>query len=69
MHTYIVDESNQKKAIVLSLEEFEQLQKTLSEYKLRLEELEDELDLKIAKEIVQKDVEKTSFDLNNYIHD
>ncbi len=67
MNTYIVDESNQKKAVVVPFEEYEQLQQTLQEYKNRLEELEDELDLTLAKEAIKTDAERIPFEIKNYV--
>lgn len=67
MNTYIVDESNQKKSVVVPFEEYEQLQQTLQEYKNRLEELEDELDLKLAKETIKTDAERIPFEIKNYV--
>ena len=64
MNTYIVDESNQKKSVVVPFEEYEQLQQTLHEYKNRLEELEDELDLKLAKETIKTGTEKIPFEID-----
>ncbi len=67
MNTYIVDESNQKKSVVVPFEEYEQLQQTLHEYKNRLEELEDELDLKLAKETIKTGTEKIPFEIKDYV--
>lgn len=67
MHTYIVDESNTKKAVVIPIDEYEQLTKALNEYKKRLDELEDELDIKLATDAIKNKNERIPFDITNYV--
>jgi PHD/YefM family antitoxin component YafN of YafNO toxin-antitoxin module len=67
MYKYILDEKNNKEAVILSIKEFEKIQKELKENKKRIEMLEDELDIKLSKKVLRSKEKPIAFDLKNYV--
>lgn len=67
MYKYILDEKNNKEAVILSIKEFEKIQKELKENKERIEKLEDELDIKLANKVLRSKEKAIPFDLKNYV--
>ncbi len=66
MYSYLVDKENNKRAVLLPIDEYKMLVKELKRYKKRTEVLEDELDIKLAKKAV-KERERIEFILKNYV--
>ena len=61
MYKYILDEKNKKESVILSIKEFENIQKELRENRERIEILEDELDIKLADRVLKSKRENNSF--------
>ena len=66
MHKYILDEKNNKEAVILSIKEFENIQKELKDNRERIEMLEDELDIKLSDKVLKSKEKTIPFDLKNY---
>ncbi len=64
---YVIDEKNKKKAVLLSLEEFSNLDKQIEYFKKIIEELQDELDTLEADKIRTDSKETVKFQINNYV--
>jgi len=67
MYKYILDEKEKKTAVILSIKEFENIQKELKENREKIETLEDKLDIKLAKKVLKSKGKKIPFDLRNYV--
>ena len=67
MYKYILDEKEKKTAVILSIKEFENIQKELKENREKIETLEDKLDIKLAKKALKSEGKKIPFDLRNYV--
>jgi hypothetical protein len=67
MYKYILDEKENKTAVILSIKEFENIKKELKESRERIDILEDKLDIKLATKILKSKEKKIPFDLNNYV--
>ncbi len=67
MYKYILDEKNKKESVILSIKEFENIQKELRENRERIEILEDELDIKLADRVLKSKEKTIPFDLKNYV--
>ena len=57
---YIVDAQNKRKAVLIQIEDYEKILN-------KIEELEDELDIKQAVEIIESKEPRLQFDVNNYV--
>lgn len=67
MYKYILDEKENKTAVILSIKEFENIQNELRENRERIEELEDELDIKLANKVLKSKEKSIPFDIKNYV--
>jgi hypothetical protein len=67
MYKYILDEKAKRTAVILSIKEFENIQKELKKNKERIEILEDRLDIKLANKMLKSEDTPISFDLKNYV--
>ena len=67
MYKYILDEKEKKTAVILSIKEFENIQKELKENREKIETLEDKLDIKLTKKVLKSKGKKIPFDLRNYV--
>lgn len=67
MYKYILDEKNKKESVIMSIKEFENIQKELRENRERIEILEDELDIKLADRVLKSKEKTIPFDLKNYV--
>jgi tetrahydromethanopterin S-methyltransferase subunit G len=67
MYKFILDEKEKKTAVILSVKEFENIKKELKKSRERIELLEDELDIKLAKKTLRSKGKRIPFDLKNYV--
>ncbi len=67
MYKYILDEKENKTAVILSIQEFENIQKELRENREKIEKLEDELDIKIASKVLKSKEKSIPFNIKNYV--
>ncbi|HED37772.1 MAG TPA: hypothetical protein ENI76_05950 [Ignavibacteria bacterium] len=66
MYKYILDEKENKTAVILSIKEFENIQKELKETREKIDTLEDKLDIKLANKALKSKEKRIPFDLRNY---
>ncbi|MBI1939198.1 MAG: hypothetical protein HYS25_13900 [Ignavibacteriales bacterium] len=66
MISYLINKKNKKEAVVLPIDHYNKLLKELYRIKKRNEELEDELDIKLARKAL-KEKERIDFILKNYV--
>lgn len=66
MYSYLVDKENKKKAVLVPVQDYNKMLRTLKTYKKRIEELEDELDIKLANKAL-KENGRFDFDSKNYV--
>ena len=67
MYKYILDERENKTAVILSLKEFENIQKELKKSKKIIEILKDKLDIKLANKVLKSKEKPIPFELKNYV--
>ena len=67
MYKYILDEKENKTAVILSIKEFENIQKELKETREKIDTLEDKLDIKLANKELKSKEKRIPFDLRNYV--
>ena len=67
MYKYILDENQKKTAVILSIKEFEDIQKKLIENKEKIEALENALDIKLADDIMKSKEEIIPFKASDYV--
>jgi len=67
MFKYILDDKDNKTAVIISMKEFEKIQNELKSNRDKIERLEDKLDIKLAKKALKSKDKRISFDLKNYV--
>jgi len=67
MYKIILDENKRKSAVIISIKEYEAIQKELKEYKKQIEIFEEKLDIKFAEKAIKAKGKKIPFDLKNYV--
>ncbi|HPO55919.1 MAG: hypothetical protein GX452_07320 [Ignavibacteriales bacterium] len=67
MYKFIINEKEEKTAVVISIADFQKLQKELKANRERIEILEDKLDIKLAKKALESKSGKIPFNLKNYV--
>jgi PHD/YefM family antitoxin component YafN of YafNO toxin-antitoxin module len=67
MYKFIVDENKRKSAVIISIEEYEAIQKELKEYRKKIEIFEEKLDIKLAEKAIKAKGKKIPFNLSNYV--
>lgn len=66
---FLIDKNKKKKAVQLTVEEYEAIQKELIYYRNTIEELQDELDSIEAQKIKSSSEGTEKFNLNEYVSD
>ena len=64
---YVINESGQKIFAVIPIEKYNELIEKLTKEEKRIGELEDELDIKLAREAINSGEERIDFDIKNYV--
>ncbi|MBM3701272.1 MAG: hypothetical protein FJW68_10245 [Actinobacteria bacterium] len=64
---YVINESGQKIYAVIPIDIYNELIEKLTKEGKRIAELEDELDIKLASDVVNSGEEKIDFDIKNYV--
>ena len=67
MYKIILDENKRKSAVIISIKEYEAIQKELKEYKRKIEIFEEKLDIKFAEKAIKGKEKKIPFDIKNYV--
>ncbi|HPO55913.1 MAG TPA: hypothetical protein PKY46_07905 [Ignavibacteriaceae bacterium] len=67
MYKFIINEKEEKTAVVISIADFQRLQKELKANRERIEILEDKLDIKLAKKALESKSRRIPFNLKNYV--
>jgi hypothetical protein len=67
MFKYILDDKDNKTAVIISMKEFKIIQNELKANRDEIERLEDKLDIRLAKKALKSKEKRLSFDLKNYV--
>jgi len=67
MYKFILDEKEKKTSIILSIKEFENIQKELKQNREKIELLENKLDIKLSKKALKSNGKRIPFELKNYV--
>ena len=67
MHKFILDEKEKKTSIILSIKEFENIQKELKQNREKIELLENKLDIKLSRKALKSNGKRIPFELKNYV--
>ena len=67
MYKFILDEKEKKTSIILSIKEFENIQKELKQNREKIELLENKLDIKLSRKALKSNGKRIPFELKNYV--